>query len=114
MPRTPQEIWQHHAGALMAGDVDEILADYTDESTLITPQGVVRGTAGIRAFFTDVLRELPDAGFEVPVQLFDGDVLFITWSATSKKSRVSDGVDTFVFGDDGIRVQTVRATFAPM
>jgi ketosteroid isomerase-like protein len=114
MPRTPQEIWQHHAGALMAGDVDEILADYTEESTLITPQGVVRGTAGIRAFFTDVLRELPEAEFEVPVQHFDGDVLFITWSATSKKSRVSDGVDTFVFADDGIRVQTVRATVAPM
>jgi predicted SnoaL-like aldol condensation-catalyzing enzyme len=98
----------------MAGDVDEILADYTEESTLITPQGVIRGTSGIRAFFADVLRELPDAALDVPVQLFDGDVLFITWSATSTRSRVTDGVDTFVFGDDGIRVQTVRATFAPM
>jgi hypothetical protein len=38
------------------------------------------------------------------------DVLFITWSAVSEKARDTDGVDTFVFPGDGIRVQTVRYT----
>jgi hypothetical protein len=45
-----------------------------------------------------------------PTQIFEGNVLFIEWSAVSKATRAMNGVDTFVFGDDGIRVQTVRYT----
>ena len=37
-------------------------------------------------------------------------MLFIEWSAVSKSTRVTDGVDTFVFAGDRIRVQTVRCT----
>ena len=57
MARTPQEIFQHHGAALMAGDVDEIVADYTDDSVFITPRGVLRGKAEIRQAFTDLLAE---------------------------------------------------------
>lgn len=110
MPRTPQEIFQHHATALMAGDIDGIVADYTDDALFITPDGVLRGKDGVRQGFTRLLSELPDAKWDVPLQTFEGDVLFITWSAVSEKSRAMDGVDTFVFTDEGIRVQTVRYT----
>jgi hypothetical protein len=37
-------------------------------------------------------------------------VLFIAWSADSASMRVEDGIDTFVFRDGLIRVQTVRHT----
>jgi hypothetical protein len=110
MARTPQEIFTHHAGALMAGDLDEIVADYTDAAVLITPQGVLRGRDGIREAFTRLLADLPDAEWDVPTQTFEDDVLFIEWSAVSKSARALDGVDTFVFDADGIRVQTVRYT----
>jgi hypothetical protein len=46
----------------------------------------------------------------VPTQLFEGDVLFITWSAVSSATQALDGVDTFVFTDDGTCVQPVRYT----
>jgi hypothetical protein len=46
----------------------------------------------------------------VPTQIYEGDILFIEWSAVSEKTRATDGVDTFVFEGDGIRVQTVRYT----
>ena len=36
MTRTPQEIFAHHAGALVAGDIDEIVADYTEDAVFIT------------------------------------------------------------------------------
>ena len=39
-----------------------------------------------------------------------GDVLFIEWTAKSSATRVEDGIDTFVFRDGLIRVQTVRYT----
>jgi ketosteroid isomerase-like protein len=110
MTRTPQEIFQHHAGALGAGDIDEIVADFTDDAVFITPAGVLRGKAGVREGFTTLLNDLPNAEWDVPTQIFEGDVLFIEWSAVSKATWAKDGVDTFVFSDDGIRVQTVRYT----
>jgi ketosteroid isomerase-like protein len=110
MARTPQEIFGHHATALMAGDIDGIVTDYTDDALFITPQGVLRGKDGVRAGFTTLLGDLPNATWDVPTQIFEDDILFIEWSATAEKSRVRDGVDTFVFRGDLIRVQTVRCT----
>ena len=113
MARTPQEIFGHHATALMAGDVDGIVEDYADDALFITSEGVLRGKDGVRKGFEGLLAQMPDATWDVPVQIFEGDVLFITWSATSAKARVTDGVDTFVFRDGMIRVQTVRCTVEP-
>ena len=110
MARTPQEIFQHHATALIAGDIDGIVDDYADDAVFITPQGVQRGKDGVREAFTALLADLPNANWDVPVQVFEDDVLFITWSAVSEKAQATDGVDTFVFRGDSIRVQTVRYT----
>ena len=113
MSRTPQEIFAHHASALMAEDVEELVADFTDDAVFISPRGAGRGKDGARAAFTAVLADLPDATWDVPTQVFEGDVLFIRWSAVSQAGRVTDGVDTFVFSDAGIRVQTVSYTLEP-
>jgi ketosteroid isomerase-like protein len=110
MSRTPQEIFEHHAGALIAGDIDEIVADYTDDAVFITPSGVLHGKEGVREGFTALLKNLPSAAWDVPTQIFEGDVLFIEWNAVAASTRAMDGIDTFVFTDDGIRVQTVRYT----
>jgi ketosteroid isomerase-like protein len=110
VPRTPQEIFQHHAGALGAGDIDEIVADFTDDAVFITPAGALRGKTGVREGYAALLNDLPNAEWDVPTQIFEGDVLFLGWSAVSKSTRAVDGADTFVFSDDGIRVQTVRYT----
>jgi len=37
-------------------------------------------------------------------------VLFIEWTATSAATKVEDGIDTFIFRDGMIRLQTVRYT----
>ena len=110
MARTPQEIFEHHAGALIAGDVDEIVADYTEDAVFITPSGVKRGKEGVREGFVKLLADLPAADWSVPTQIFEGDILFIEWSAVSATTQAMDGVDTFVFTDDGIRAQTIRYT----
>ena len=112
MARTPQEIFEHHAGALIAGDIDEIVADYADDAVFITPNVVRHGKDGVREGFTALLKDLPNATWSVPTQIFEGDILFIEWSAVAATSRVDDGIDTFVFADDSIRVQTVRYTLA--
>jgi ketosteroid isomerase-like protein len=110
MARTPQEIFQHHAEALIAGDIDGIVEDYADDAVFITPKGVARGKDGIREAFVSLLRDLPEAKWDVPTQIFEGDILFIEWTAESKATRAMDGIDTFVFSGDHIRAQTVRYT----
>ena len=113
MARTPQEVFEHHATVLIAGDIDGIVEDYADDAIFITPGGVLRGKDGVRKGFEGLLAQVPEATWDVPVQIYEDDVLFITWSATSAKARVTDGVDTFVFRDGLIRVQTVRFTLEP-
>jgi uncharacterized protein (TIGR02246 family) len=108
--RTPQEVFQHHAEALIAGDLEGIVADYSDDAVFITPDGVLRGKDGIREAFTKLLSDLPSADWEVPTTIFEGDVLFIEWKAVSESTMAEDGIDTFVFRDGMIRVQTVRYT----
>src|ERR1700754_3212979 len=110
MARTPQEIFAHHAEVLIAGDIDGIVSDYAEDAVFITPSGVRRGKDGVRAGFTELLSDLPDAKWDVPTQIFEGDVLFIEWSAVSSATQARDGIDTFVFDGDSIRVQTVRYT----
>ena len=46
----------------------------------------------------------------MPTQIFEDDLLFIEWSADSERTRVDDGIDTFVFRDGLIQGQTVRYT----
>jgi ketosteroid isomerase-like protein len=108
MTRTPEEVFQHHAQALGAGDLDEIVADYGDDAVFITPAGVKRGKAGVREGFTQLLADVPNADWTLPTQIYEGDVLFLEWTAHAEKTRIEDGVDTFIFRDGQIVLQTVR------
>lgn len=110
MTRTPQEVFAHHGEALMAEDLDGIVSDYADDAVFITPEGVRRGKEGVREGFVKLLGDLPGAEWELPTQLFEGDVLLLEWKAESQKTKAEDGIDTFVFKDGLIRVQTVRYT----
>jgi ketosteroid isomerase-like protein len=108
--RTPQEVFQHHAEVLIAGDIDGLVEDYSDDAIFITPAGTLHGKDGVRQAFEKLLTDLPSADWDVPTQIFEGDVLFIEWSAKAKSTYAEDGIDTFVFRDGLIRAQTVRYT----
>ena len=53
---------------------------------------------------------MPDAAWNLKTQIYEDDVLFLEWAADAAATRVEDGLDTFVFRDGLIRVQTVRYT----
>lgn len=57
---------------------------------------------------------MPDASWELPAVVFEGDILYLEWTVDSAENKVEDGTDTFVFTGDGqIRVQTVKYTPQP-
>ena len=111
--RTSQEVFQHHGEALGVEDLDAIVADYADDAVFITREGVVRGKDGIRQAFADLLGQIPQAVWDIKSTVFEGDVLLLHWGAESANTRVDDGVDTFIFEDGLITLQTVNCTVTP-
>jgi hypothetical protein len=103
-------VFQHHAEALGAEDIDAIVDDYADDAIFITPDGVLRGKDGVREAFEKLTSEVPGAEWELPTQIYEDDILLLEWKATSANAKVEDGIDTFVFREGQIRVQTVRYT----
>ena len=97
MARTPQEVFAHHAQALGAGDLEEIVADYAEDAVFISPSGVLRGHGGIRTAFTQLLSDVPNADWTLKTQIYEGDVLFLEWAADAGATFADDGIDTFVF-----------------
>jgi SnoaL-like domain len=110
MSRTPQEVFAAHVGALASADLPALLLDNTDDAVLLAPDGPRRGREQIEQFFAVVLRALPNATFHARATVFDADALLLVWSADSASARITDAVDTFVFADDQIRLQTTAFT----
>jgi len=111
--RSPQEVFAHHAQALGAEDLDEIVADYTEDALFITPSGVLHGKEGVRQGFVKLLSDVPQAAWELKTTVYADDILLLEWSAEGGGNRIEDAVDTFVFRDGQIRVQTVRYVVQP-
>jgi len=57
-----------------------------------------------------LLADVPNAAWELKTQIYVEDVLFLEWAAVSAATKVEDGIDTFIFRDGLIRLQTVRYT----
>jgi hypothetical protein len=110
--RTPEEIFAHHGQALGAEDLEEILADYADDAILVSQRQVYRGREGARQVFTQLLADVPQAEWALDTTFAD-DVLYLEWKATGGGRKVEDGIDTFIFKDGLIRVQTVVYTVQP-
>jgi ketosteroid isomerase-like protein len=111
--RTPEEVFAHHGQALGAEDLEDIVADYSEDAVLVVQKQVYRGKDGARQVFTQLLSDVPQAQWELDTAFAD-DVLYLEWKATGGGRTVQDGIDTFIFQDGMIRVQTVVYTVQPL
>lgn len=107
--RTAEEVFAHHGSSLGAENLEEIVSDYADDAILVVHGLVYRGKDGARQVFTQLLNDVPQARWDLNT-VFCDDVLYLEWKADGKGGKVEDGVDTFIFADGQIRVQTVRYT----
>ncbi|MEM7541011.1 MAG: nuclear transport factor 2 family protein [Pseudomonadota bacterium] len=104
-----EEIFDHHLEAFGAGDLNEILTDFTDQTVMIYGDKVWRGVEGARDFFNMWLDDLLPAGckFELIDKIATDDMVYITWTAESDNYVFDYGTDTFVMKDDKVWRQTV-------
>ena len=106
---TPEQVFEHHLAAFGAGDIEEILVDYTDATVMIHNDRCWRGLAGARAYFARWLDELLPAGsrFDLIDRQFTEDMVFITWTAESERFVFDYGTDTFLIERGKVTRQTV-------
>ncbi len=87
-----------------------ILADYAPDAVLLTSQGALEGHSGVEAFFRQASAALGTFELSVTGTVFGGDALLAHWTASSPTGRIDDGIDSFVFVDGRIQVQTSSFT----
>jgi SnoaL-like domain len=101
-----QTVLDHHLAALLAGDIDGLMEDYTDDSMFISNLGgVLKGLDAIRAMFST---GADMSGWQQLIVHVGDGVAYITW----KVEGVVIGTDTFIISDGKIIFQTVYIVFA--
>jgi ketosteroid isomerase-like protein len=106
MTRSTEQVFQDHVSALMRGDLPAIMADYDDDSVLLTLEGALVGREAIQAFFAHTLGAMSNVHFESLGVQVHGECVLCAWNAEFDGGAIPHGVDSFVIRDDRIRLQT--------
>jgi ketosteroid isomerase-like protein len=111
---TTESVLEHHLTAFGNQDMAEILADYTDESVVITDTETHRGLAEIETWFEAFFAEFSQPHeFEMDAQTVEGDVAHIAWHGETPERTYEFATDTFVVRDGVIETQTFAAETTP-
>ena len=81
---TVEAVMQHHGQALLSGNLDELLKDYTKDSVMFTPMETYKGPERIREAFAGLMKMLPPealANFKITRQEIQGEYAYVLWSA---------------------------------
>lgn len=110
-----QTVLDHHLDAFGNLNLEEILADYTDESILFTPNGVVHGVSELKSVFGSFFAEFgkPGASFEMHNTLVEGNMAYTIWSAETADNVYEFATDTFFIEDGKIARQSFAAKVTP-
>ena len=105
-----EKVLKHHWDAFQANDLEETMADYTEESVLITPDRTYSGLAEIRENFVNAFAAFPkdSATLTLDKSVVRKDVGYILWNAVTPKFNLTYATDTFIIKDGKI----VRQTYA--
>jgi hypothetical protein len=109
------KVLNHHWEAFKANDLEATMADYTEESVLITPDKTYKGLQEIRDNFVFAFSQFPKDSSTLTLQksIVQKDVGYIIWEASAPKIKLSFGTDTFIIQGGKIIRQTYAGVAAP-
>ena len=112
---TTESVLDHHLTAFAEKDMDAILADYTEESVIVTNIGTFRGLDEIRGLYEDLFSEFSQEGttMEVTQQEIEDDFAFIVWEAETPDNVYEFATDTFEIDDGEIEFQSFAGKITP-
>jgi hypothetical protein len=105
-----ERVLNHHWDAFKANDLEGTMADYTEESILVTPDKTYTGMEEIRANFVNAFKLFPrdSSTLTLNKSLVMRDIGYILWSAATPTFQLVYATDTFIIQDGKI----VRQTYA--
>lgn len=99
---------ERHLNAFLENDIRTLMADYTEESVLITQDATFSGLKEIEGFFTGLMTHFPRqrSSFELDKMEVHDETVFIVWHGRTPSVTVPMGSDTFTMKDGRIHRQT--------
>jgi hypothetical protein len=112
---TTRAVLEHHWKTFQGNDLDGVMADYTEDSVLITPGRTYKGLKEIRDNFISAFDVYPHAttAMQLNKSIVQRDIGYILWEATAPKLRLSFGTDTFIVRNGKIISQTYAGVSTP-
>ncbi|MFB9823185.1 nuclear transport factor 2 family protein [Halobaculum roseum] len=113
---TTESVLDHHLDAFATQDMEEMLADYTDDSVVITnTAGTFHGLDEIRTLFEGLFAEFEQEGvdFQLDRKVVEDDIAYIVWHAETPDNSYEFATDTFHVHDGVISTQTLGAVVNP-
>lgn len=107
---TSRNILQRHLSSFQQNDLEALMADYSSESVLITPDSNYSGIEEINDFFTDLMAHFPKQKsiLEIDKTVINDDLAYIVWHGKTPSLEVPFATDTFIIKNGKI----LRQTFA--
>lgn len=111
-----KEVLDHHWKTFQANDLEGTMADYTEESVLITPDRTYTGLDQIRENFVTAFALFPkdSTTLQLDKSVVHQDVGYIIWQGAAPTLTVSFGTDTFIIQNGKIIRQTFAGVIAPL
>jgi len=108
MTRSTREVFEDHLRLRSQGRVeDDLVRNYADNVALLCEFGPMVGRDSVRKSARRLGLQLPEAEFEFPTKVVDGEYAFLVWTARSQDFAVEHGADSFVIRDGRIVMQTI-------
>ena len=112
---TREDVLDHHLEAFENQDLEAVMEDYTDDSTIVTNMGTFRGLEEIEGLFTELFEEFddPEASIAMEEQLVEGEFGYIVWTGETPANDYEFATDTFHIPEDAIAFQTFAGKIEP-
>ena len=110
-----QSVLDDHLDAFANQDLEKVMVDYTDDSTVVTNMGVFRGLEEIEGLFADLFEEFSQEGstIEVDDTVVDGEFAYLLWHGESPDNVYEFCTDTFHIPEETIDFQTFAGKIEP-
>jgi SnoaL-like domain len=110
-----KDVLEHHVKCFGESDVKGILSDYAPDAVLFTPNGPLRGTDAIAAFFQAMVSEFgkPGTAFSMKHQSIEGDYAYVLWTAETADNVYELATDTLVVRNGKIVAQSFAGKITP-
>lgn len=101
-------VLEHHWEAFKENDLEAVMADYTEESFLITPDTIYSGLKAIRENFIQAFEAFPRDQDPLTLKkaVVERDVGYIIWQASTSSLDLRFATDTFIIRNGKIIRQT--------